>query len=198
MPGRPLKIGITGGIGSGKTLVSKIFSLLKVPVYNADERAKFILNNNRNVIAKVKEIFGEEAYQNGILNSSYVSQQAFNQPGKLERLNGLVHPEVANDFRIWCTGFPECPYLLKEAALLYESGSYKDLDKIIVVNAPAELRIKRVLQRDPQRTEASVKSIIEKQWPDKEKVERADYIIVNDDKNMIIPQIIKLHKQFSK
>jgi dephospho-CoA kinase len=196
MSGKPLRIGITGGIGSGKTLVSKIFSLLNVPVYNADERAKLILHNDKMVVTKVKEAFGEEAYQNGILNSAYISQKVFNDPRKLEILNSIVHPQVGTDFKKWCDEFSERPYVLKEAALLYEAGSYKDLDKIIVVNAPENLRIKRVVKRDPQRTEESVKSIIAKQWPDDEKVRRADYVIMNDDKNMIIPQVIALHEKF--
>jgi dephospho-CoA kinase len=146
-------------------------------------------------MAKVREAFGAEAYQNGKLNSAYISQQVFNDPRKLEILNGIVHPQVGVDFKNWCNEFSQCPYLLKEAALLYEAGSYKDLDKIIVVNAPEDLRIKRVVKRDPQRTEESVKSIIAKQWPDDEKVRRADYVIMNDDMNMIIPQVIALHEK---
>jgi dephospho-CoA kinase len=198
MSGRPLRIGITGGIGSGKTMVSKIFSLLEVPVYNADERAKFILNNDKEVIAKVKDAFGEEAFQNNTLNSAFLAKVVFNNEEKLNKLNSFVHPKVAIDFNSWCTHFSKCSYLLKEAALLYEAGSYKDLDKIIVVSSPVELRIKRVLQRDPQRTEASVKAIMVKQWTEEEKAKRGDHIILNDDKNMVIPQVIKLHHIFSK
>jgi dephospho-CoA kinase len=198
MSDRPLRIGITGGIGSGKTMVSKIFSLLEVPVYNADERAKFILNNDKEVIAKVKDAFGEEAFQNNTLNSAFLAKVVFNNEEKLNKLNSFVHPKVAIDFNSWCTHFSKCSYLLKEAALLYEAGSYKDLDKIIVVSSPVELRIKRVLQRDPQRTEASVKAIMVKQWTEEEKAKRGDHIILNDDKNMVIPQVIKLHHIFSK
>jgi dephospho-CoA kinase len=197
MSGKPLKIGITGGIGSGKTLVSKIFSLLDIPVYNADARARFIMNTDEEVIEKVKDTFGEEAFQNDMLNSAFVSRQVFNDEEKLRRLNSFVHPKVAIDFKSWVAEFSKSPYILKEAALLYEAGSYKDLDKIIVISSPTELRIKRVLHRDPQRTEAAVKAIIAKQWADEEKVKRADYVIVNDDKNMVIPQVLKLHQEFS-
>jgi dephospho-CoA kinase len=198
MSGSLLKIGITGGIGSGKTLVSKVFSLLNVPVYNADDQAKFILNNHKDVIQKVQQTFGKESYREGLLDSFYISHQVFNDPQKLEILNGIVHPEVGLDFKKWCTLYSGFPYVLKEAALLYEAGSYKDLDKIIVVNAPEGIRIRRVLQRDPQRTEASVKAIMEKQWPEDEKLKRADHVIFNDEKNMVIPQVIYLHQQFIK
>jgi dephospho-CoA kinase len=197
MSGKTLRIGITGGIGSGKTLVSKIFSLLNIPVYNADERARFILNNDKEVIEKVKEAFGPEAFQNNKLNAVFLSQEVFNNEEKLKRLNSFVHPKVGVDFNSWAEGFSKCSYILKEAALLYEAGSYKDLDKIIVISSPEELRIKRVLQRDPQRTEASVKAIIAKQWEEEEKIKRADYVIINDDKNMVIPQVLKLHQEFS-
>jgi dephospho-CoA kinase len=197
MSGSPKKIGITGGIGSGKTLVSKVFSLLGVPVYNADDRAKFILHNDAEVMAKVKAVFGEEAYQNKVLNSAYLSQQVFNNEEKLQKLNSFVHPKVAVDFKRWCSEFKDCPYILKEAALLYETNSYKDLDKIIVVQSSSELRIKRILQRDPKRTKDAVKAIMAKQLPEEEKVKRADYIILNDEKNMIIPQVISLHQIFN-
>lgn len=193
-----LKIGITGGIGTGKTIVSEIFHLLGVPVYNADERGKWLLSNNEKVKEGLLKIFGEEAFQNHVLNRSFISQQVFNDKSKLKMLNELVHPAVGKDFVHWLEGKEKYPYVLKEAALLFEAGSYKDLDKVIVVSSPEDLRIRRVLQRDPQRTEGSLKKIMKEQMDEEEKLKKADYIIYNDEKNLLIPQVIRLHKLFCK
>jgi dephospho-CoA kinase len=191
-----LKIGITGGIGAGKTTVSKIFSLLGIPVYYADERAKYILQHNEEVKQLVTGHFGEKAYKNGKLNNSFLSKEVFNNDDKLAKLNSFVHPQVKQDFEEWVK-MRNSPYILKEAALLYEAGSNKDLDKIIVVFSPIDKRIKRILTRDPDRTEASIKSIMQKQMPDDEKVKIADYVIYNDDTQLLIPQVIKLHQIFT-
>lgn len=194
--GKLLKIGITGGIGSGKTVVSKIFNVLGIPLYNADERAKWILANNLEVKEGLIQLFGKEAFQNNQLNRQYISQQVFNDKAKLEKLNALVHPQVGLDFEKWLEGKQQFPYILKEAALLFEAGSYKGLDKIITVYAPLELRIQRVLERDPFRNEEGVKKIMKEQIAEEEKMERADYIIYNDEKKMLIPQVMKLHELF--
>lgn len=193
-----LKIGITGGIGSGKTLVSQMFHLLGIPVYNADERAKWILANDKEVKEKIKEIFGTKAYQNEKLNRSYISQEVFNDQTKLNFLNDAVHPRVASDFQEWLEDKSAYPYILKEAALLYEAGTYKSLDKIITVFSPLELRMERLLERDPHRTEEDIKHIIEKQMDENEKVKRADHVVFNDEKNMIIPQVLQLDETFRK
>jgi dephospho-CoA kinase len=192
-----LKIGITGGIGAGKTIATEIFALLGVPVYNADERAKYILHHNEELSRQVRQHFGEQSYVDGKLNTVYLSKNVFSDATKLALLNSLVHPQVAKDFAQWMS-LQTAPYILKEAALLYEAGSYKDLDKIITVFSPVETRIKRVLARDPQRTEASVRDIIQKQMADEEKVKMADYVIYNDDRQMLIPQVLSLHDQFIK
>ena len=191
-----LKIGITGGIGAGKTMVSQIFSLLGVPVYNADERAKYILHHDPEVKREVSLHFGDQTYKDGKLDTAFLSKEVFNNDEKLAKLNSFVHPKVKHDFEEWLAA-QHSAYILKEAALLYEAGSYKDLDKIIVIFSPVELRIKRVLARNPNSTESSVKSIIQKQMSDEEKVLKADYVIYNDDTQLLIPQVMKLHKLFT-
>lgn len=191
-----LKIGITGGIGSGKTTISRIFSALEVPVYNADTRARWLMENNDEVIHKIKIQFGPGAYlDTGKLNPRHLSSSVFNNPQKLEELNSIVHPAVGNDFLNWLKRV-DFPYVLKEAALLYEANSYKELDKIIVVTCPEELRIKRTLERDPYRSREEVKSIIQRQLPEAEKESRADFLIANNEKTMVIPQVLRLHKIF--
>jgi dephospho-CoA kinase len=190
-----LKIGITGGIGSGKTIITQIFSLLGVPVYNADDRAKYILHHDDEVRRQVHKYFGEQSYLDGKLNTSFLSAEVFHNETKLQALNSFVHPRVGMDFQQWLTE-QSSAYILKEAALLYEAGSYKDLDKIITVFSPVELRLKRVLARDPQRTESAVRAIMQKQMSDEEKIKMADHVICNDDHQLLIPQVIRLHEQF--
>jgi dephospho-CoA kinase len=190
-----LKIGITGGIGAGKTIVSQIFSILGAPVYNADERAKFILHHDAEVRHQVIRNFGDQSYKDEKLDTVFITREVFNHDDKLAKLNSFVHPKVKIDFEKWIRE-QHSAYILKEAALLYEAGSYKDLDKIITVFSPIELRIERVLTRDPKRTEASIRSIIQKQMSDDEKVLKADYVIYNDDTQLLIPQVIRLHKLF--
>ena len=194
----PLKIGITGGIGSGKTLVSKVFALLGVPVYDADSRAKWIANFHPDVKKEIIEAFGEESYLDAKLNTRFLAGIVFKDKGKTEKLNSIIHPRVGEDFSNWVAKHSNYPYLLKEAALMYESDSYKSLDKIIVVSAPMDIRIKRVVLRDPQRTEAEVKDIIDKQLPENEKLGRADFIVYNDEKQLLIPQVVELDKVFKK
>lgn len=191
-----LKIGITGGIGSGKTTISRIFSALGVPVYNADNRARLVMENNDEVVRKIKTLFGSLSYlDTGKLNPRHLSSSVFNNPQKLEQLNSIVHPAVGKDFSDWLKKV-DFPYILKEAALLYEAKSYKELDKIIVVTCPEELRIKRTLERDPYRSREEVKSIIKRQLPEAEKESRADFLIANDEKAMVLPQVLSLHKKF--
>lgn len=191
------RIGITGGIGSGKSLVCKIFAHLGIPVYDADSRAKHVMTNDATLIHQIKETFGAQAYNDdGSVNRIYLSKEVFNDAKKLETLNGFVHPAVALDSERWMNENKNAPYTLKEAALLYESGSYKQLDKIIVVTAPESLRVKRVLARDSSKNETDVLKIINNQMPEAEKVSRADYVIHNDETNLVIPQVIKLHERF--
>jgi len=189
------KVGITGGIGSGKSLICKIFSVFGIPIYDADSRAKWLLNHDETLIKEVKEVFGNEAYQNNMLNRAYMADIVFIDPVQLEKLNRLVHPRVALDYDLWVDSHLDSPYTLKEAALLFESGSYKKLDKVINVSAPEEIRIKRVLLRDSQRNEDQVRAIISKQLTDRERKAMADYNINNEGTSLVIPQVWKLHNK---
>jgi dephospho-CoA kinase len=194
----PLQIGITGGIGSGKSLVCKIFACLGVPVYDADSHAKELMTTDGILVSDIKKEFGVLSYSvDGGLNREYLSKQVFNDPERLRTLNRLVHPRVGVDFRKWVDRKKRHPYVLKEAALLYEAGSYESLDKIIVVYANEALRVQRVLKRDPHRTADQVMAIIKNQMPEEEKLERADFTILNDESTLLIPQVLSLHQRFT-
>lgn len=193
----PLQVGITGGIGSGKSLVCKIFQKLGAPVYDADSRAKALMTTDGILISGIKKEFGNLSYhKDGTLNRKHIGEAAFGKPEKLKALDALVHPRVAVDYQRWVEK-QDHPYVIKEAALLYEAGSYKTLDKIIVVSAPEALRIKRVIARDPNRTEKMIQDIIRNQMPDQEKIERADFVVVNDESRLVVPQVLALHRQFT-
>lgn len=194
---KPIQIGITGGIGAGKSVVCKIFTVLKVPVYDADSRAKAVMTTDGILVEAIKKEFGTLSFKvNGELNREYLSKEVFSDEEKLKKLNSLVHPRVALDYQAWLAKQTGVPYVVKEAALLFESGSFKMLQKVVVVSAPEELRIRRVLARDPQRNEKQVKSIIEKQLAEEVKRKQADYIIENDEKHSLIEQCLALHQQF--
>jgi dephospho-CoA kinase len=196
-----LKVGITGGIGSGKSTVCRIFATLGVPIYDADSRAKWLQTNDMQLKSQIVQHFGKAAYlPDGSLNRTYLAKQVFNQAEKLKLLNSLVHPCVAQDSAQWLAAQQAAgkPYAIKEAALMIEAGSYKQLDCLIVVTAPEEVRILRVLQRDPQRSREEAAAIISKQMPESEKIKLADYIIVNDGEHMLIPQVMQLHKELMR
>jgi dephospho-CoA kinase len=195
----PLQIGITGGIGSGKSLICKIFATLGIPVYDADSHAKALMTTDGILVSQIKKEFGDLSYHaDGTLNRNYLGAHVFDDENKLEALNKLVHPRVGVDYERWVDQHRDAPYVLKEAALLFESGSHRLLDKIVVVSAPESLRQKRVLQRDAHRTVEQFKAIVEKQLPEEEKLNQADYIIVNDDTVLVIPQVLKLHARFKE
>jgi len=190
------KIGITGGIGAGKSLICHIFNLLGIPNYPADYRAKWLQSNDHELKAKIAFHFGKEAYfENGELNRNYLSKEVFGDDDKLNLLNRLVHPAVSDDFKKWCSKHSDKPYILKEAALLFETGSFKQLDATINVHANQELRLKRTLERDPQRTKESVLSIMQKQFSDEKRLEMADYVIYNDESQSVIQQVMELHEK---
>lgn len=192
----PLQIGITGGIGSGKSLVCKIFLCLGVPVYDADSRAKALMTTDGILIEKIKKEFGNLAYHtDGTLNRKHIGEAAFGNPEKLKKLDAMVHPRVIADYAKWL-GEQTFPYVIKETAILFEAGSYKTVDKIIVVSAPEQLRVKRVVVRDPQRSEQMVKDIISNQMSEAEKIAKADFIIANDESQLVIPQVLELHQIF--
>ena len=191
-----LKIGITGGIGSGKTTVSKIFEVLGVKVFYADDQAKKVMTDDAILVKAIKQTFGSNAYfADGSLNRKYLADIVFSDAGELEKLNAIVHPAVFRAFDNWVAAVHDAPYILKEAALLFESGSYKMCDKTIMVYAPFETRVGRVVLRDGI-SRAEVESRNAKQMPDEQKIKLADFTIMNDDTELVIPQVLALHQQF--
>lgn len=196
MQNNPLKIGITGGIGAGKSLVCEVFKVLGIPVYNADDRAKILLATDSDVMDSIRLFIGNEAYlPDGTPDRGFIASKIFGDENKLAKINSIVHPAVARDFERWAKLQTGKPYLIKEAALLVESGSYKILDGLVTVTAPEEVRIKRTLDRDAHRTEADIREIISKQLHESEKVAKSDYIVVNDNNSLVIPQVLKIHGQ---
>jgi len=189
-----LKIGITGGIGSGKSTVSRIFELLGVPVYYADDRAKDIMVRDPELIAQIKYHFGEEIYDaQGALNRKLLGSIVFNDKDKLAVLNSLVHPATIRDSDNWANQ-QQTPYVLKEAALLFETESFHHLDKIIAVFAPQPLRVHRVMKRDNV-TRNEVLARMYKQIDETIKMRLSDFVIHNDEQHMVIPQVLALHEQ---
>jgi len=190
---QPIIIGITGGIGSGKTTVSRIFEFLGIPVYNSDMRAKALMRENVQLVSKIKSLFGEESYSSdGQINNSWIGSQVFQNPELLKRLNEQVHPAVAHDFLQWThEQSTNNKFLIKEAAILFESGSYKTCDKIILVTAPVEIRIKRVQLRSGL-TENEIQKRIQNQWTDELKIPLSHYIIDNKGDTMLIPQVLRV------
>lgn len=195
---QPLKVGVTGGIGAGKTLVTRIFSLLGISIFDSDSRAKWLMNNNPEVVEAIKLKFGSSAYSDGKLNVNFISTAIFNNTSLRSTLNSIVHPEVGNDFLKWVSERRHDRYVIKEAALMFEANAHLTLDTVIVVTAPIETRIERVSVRDPHRSRESILAIMASQMPEEEKLEKANYIVYNDDTQLVIPQIIHLHKIFSK
>ena len=191
---KPLKIGVTGGIGSGKTVVCQIFKTLGIPVYNADIQAKVLMTKDRDVKTAIRNNFGDMAYfRDGSLNTDYLSLHVFKQKDLLKILNSIVHPAVGRDFDSWVLNQAGKPYIIKEAALLVEAGSYKSLDHLITVTAPADMKIDRVLKRDKHRTKSDVENIMSNQLDDKEKIAKSKFVIKNDGKTLIVPQVLKIH-----
>lgn len=191
-----LKVGITGNIGSGKTTICKVFEVLGIPVFYADEAAKKVMTNDAELIAGIKEAFGNEAYfADGSLNRKHIGGIVFNDKQQLEKLNALVHPATFRAFDVWVEQQTHALYVLKEAAILFESGSYKKCDRSILVTAPLDIRIARVMQRDGV-TADEVKSRETRQYPQEKKIELANDIIVNDDSQLVIPQVLKLHEMY--
>lgn len=192
-----LKIGVTGGIGSGKSIICKIFSNLGIPIYDADSRAKIILIENEQLRTDIIKAFGSSSYlEDGSLNRGFLAKTVFADEPSLAILNALVHPKVGQDYLEWVSQHPSFPYTIKEAALMFESGSDKNLDTVIAVSAPEAVRIERVLKRDAHRTEKDVRDIISRQMDEDEKLKLADHIIYNDGKQLLIPQVLELHHLF--
>lgn len=192
-----LKLGVTGGIGSGKTLVCTIISSMGYPVFNADYEAKRLIDNDIQIIDSIKGLFGEEIYSNNQLNRKKVAELVFTNPVLLEKLNSIVHPAVIEYFNQWVDEHKSKSIVVKEAAILFESGANNGLDKIIGVVAPLELRIQRVIDRDKV-TYESVLSRINNQYPQDELLKKCDYIIENDGVKLLLPQIVRIIEELEK
>ncbi|MCF0060957.1 dephospho-CoA kinase [Dyadobacter chenwenxiniae] len=192
----PLQIGITGGIGSGKSVVCKLFSCLGIPVYNADSRAKWLTNHNPQIIESVIALLGNESYtREGNYNTAYVSSLVFNNEELLKKLNAIIHPVVMQDTTDWVGNHAGLPYVVKEAAIMNKAGDRNSLDYVVVVEAPLELRITRILQRD-RRSEAEIRAIVKRQVSDEERKKVGDFFIQNDEESALIPQVLMLHDIF--
>lgn len=188
-----LRIGLTGGIGSGKSTVASIFEVLGIPVYNADNAAKRLMQEDEILKDGIIRLFGQEAYVNGILNRAWLSEQVFGDPEKTKAINALVHPATIRDAKNWMS-MQHAPYAIKEAALVFESGSEKELELVIGVSAPEDLRIQRVMARDGI-TGDMVRQRMSKQMPEDEKINRCDHVIINDGHTPLISQVLALHHE---
>ena len=190
-----IRLGITGGIGSGKTTVCAIFERLGVPVYYADIRAKQLVDEDPEIRKAIVSEFGQESFKNNIYNRSFIASIVFNDRSKLEKLNGIIHPAVLNDWVKFCRQHAQLPYVVKEAAIMLETDSKKSIDEIALVFAPLSLRIKRISTRDGS-SEPEIMARINSQMPEEEKLKLADYVIINDEKHSLIEQVMSLHHKF--
>jgi dephospho-CoA kinase len=192
-----LKVGLTGGIGSGKTLVCSVLEKLGVAVYYADLEARRLMSSDSELVLQISGLFGNKAYKGGCLNREFLAQRVFKDKELLTRLNELVHPAVRKDFSRWASEQKPAFYVVEEAAILFESGSDRNMDLTVGVFAEKELRVQRVMQRDGIARE-QVRMRMNSQMNEKEKMEKADIVINNDGKLMILPQIINMHNAILK
>jgi dephospho-CoA kinase len=192
----PLQVGVTGGIGSGKSVVCELFSCLDIPVYNADYRAKWLTNHHSGIKEQVIDLLGPGAYNaDGEYNTAFVASVVFKDEGLLKKLNAIIHPVVQEDTAEWVKRKSGALYVIKEAAIMKAAGDGNTLDFVIVVEAPVNLRIARILKRD-SRSEQEIKAIIDRQITDEARSRIADFIIMNDENSALIPQVMLLHQKF--
>lgn len=195
-----LRIGLTGGIGSGKSTVAKIFASFGIPIYYSDEESKRLMNEDESVKSAILQHFGADSYKEGKLDRKYVASQVFGNKEKLDLLNSITHPAVIRHAAQWMKRQEELygdtvPYAIKEAALIFESGSDKGLDFVIGVSSPKQLRIYRVMERDGVSNEEVLRRM-EGQMDEEEKMKRCDFVIYNDEQTLVTPQVIALHEHF--
>ena len=189
-------IGLTGGIGSGKTTVARIFNMLNVPVYNSDEAGRTITDKDPLIKSAIKNQFGDDMFdENENLNREKLSAIVFNDSSALSKLNAIIHPAVAQDFKTWCDN-QSSPFVIKETAILFEHGLDKQLDGVIVVETPDDLRIKRVMHRNGI-TEDAVRQRIQQQLPQDELISRADWVIHNNEEQLLIPQVLDIYSRIT-
>jgi dephospho-CoA kinase len=189
-----LKVGITGGIGSGKSVVSRVFRTLGIPIFNADDAARFLMEHSDEVVAAVKKTFGEEVYVNGKLNRVLMADLVYTDRAMLDKLNAIVHPATIKYAKTWVESHHSA-YTLKEAALFFESGTSKEMDIIIGVSAPIEIRIARAMARN-DKTREQVERIVAMQMDETEKMNNCQHVIVNDGQTAVLPQVLSLHRIF--
>lgn len=187
-----IKIGVTGGIGSGKTTICRLLETIGIPVYYADVEAKLLMNTDVEIRTALVDWFGADLYEGGELNRALLASYIFSDKEQLQRVNELVHPRVALHFKNWCL-LQEYKCIAKEAAILFESGAYKEMDSVISVNAPEPIRIDRVINRDGIRKE-EVLNRLQKQWTDEQRSEKADHTLLNDGHVLVLPQLIRILK----
>jgi dephospho-CoA kinase len=190
------KIGLTGGIGAGKSIVARVFATMGFPVFYSDIAGKELLSQNESVKKKVIEIFGTSVYNNGELNRTYLAEKIFSDISLKQELNNIVHPAVRDYFSDWASK-QNSPIVFNEAAILFETGSYKHFDFNILISAPKSIRFERVMKRD-NLTKSDVEARMKAQWSDEKKRHLANFEIVNDDKQLLIPQIEKVLKSIEK
>ncbi|SEQ97850.1 dephospho-CoA kinase [Hyunsoonleella jejuensis] len=189
-------VGLTGGIGSGKTTVAKVFQALGIPVYIADDEAKKLMNRSKVIKRKLIALFGENAYVDDKLNRPFLADIIFNDKTYLEQMNTIVHPRVARHFEKWLKK-QHAPYVIKEVAILFENGGHKKCDYVITVTAPKALRIKRLLKRETTSKE-KIEAVMKNQWSDSEKLKLSDFVIVNKTLENTELQVKKVHAQILK
>jgi dephospho-CoA kinase len=192
-----IKVGITGGIGSGKSLICQVFSRLRVPVYYADIEARLLMDFDPEIQHDLKAILGAAFYDQGILNRNRMASAIFSDKSLLDRVNKLIHPRVAAHFSGWCERHAGIPYVIQESAILFESNAYRNFEKVITVIAPEEIRIQRVITRKNM-TPEKVAAILRNQLPEEEKMRFSHHLIVNDGTELVIPQVLKLHNIFKE
>ena len=190
-----IKVGVTGGIGSGKTLICQIFEKIGMPVFYADSEARKILNHDKTVVDKVSSLFGADIYNEDGINKARLANVIFNNQDALNTINSIVHPVVKSRFQNWLSTL-NTTYAIEEAAILVETGSYKELDYTVLVYAPKELRISRAMSRDGN-TREEIEERMKNQIPDEEKFQKVNKVIYNDNSRMVIPQVLEIHEQLT-
>lgn len=192
---KPLTVGLTGGIAAGKSLVAEIFKVLSVPVFNADLEARAILEKDPEVRKAIIQLFGEKAYSGNMPNRAYIAEQVFNDDAVRSDLNGIVHPAVGTAYAQWVDA-QEADYVVKEAAITFETGIYKEMDRMVLVTAPEEVRMNRALKRDDSDRE-KIENRMRAQWADEKKIPLSDFVITNDGETALIPQVLRIHRELT-